>query len=80
MLTPGWRMSPAIVAVPLDLTQDSAITILALLIVLTPGSLSVDISSDKRVLYVHSMYAEDVDEYRRSIKQGFERRVLELYS
>ena len=38
------------------------------------------LSEDKRVLYVHAMYIDggDVEAYRRSIKEGLERRVLEL--
>jgi multicomponent Na+:H+ antiporter subunit E len=72
-------MRPAIVAVPLDLTSDFQITLLANLITLTPGTLSLDISDDKKILYVHGMYVDDVDEFRRSIKQGFEKRVQELF-
>ena len=30
------------------------------------------------VLYIHAMYVDDVEELRRSIKDGFEKRVLEL--
>lgn len=80
VLTPGWSMTPAIVAIPLDLTQDSAITLLAQLITLTPGTLSIDVSTDKRVLYVHTLYAPDVDAFRASIKSGFEKRIQELFA
>jgi len=50
------------------------------LITLTPGSVSLDLSEDRRVLYVHAMYIDggDVEAYRRSVKEGLERRVLEL--
>ena len=79
VLTPNLNMRPAIVAIPLDLRRDFAITLLAQLITLTPGTLSLDVSSDKRVLYVHSMYVSDVEAFRREIKDGFERRVKELF-
>ena len=72
------RMRPGVVAVPLDARTDGEITLLANLITLTPGSLSLDVSTDRRVLYVHSMYVKDVEQFRRSIKRGLERRVLEL--
>ncbi|MFP4320871.1 MAG: Na+/H+ antiporter subunit E [Anaerolineales bacterium] len=78
VLTPGWRMEPGIVGIPLDLETELEITILANLITLTPGTLSLDVSSDGRTLYVHSMYVHDVDEFRASIKNGFEKRVREL--
>jgi multicomponent Na+:H+ antiporter subunit E len=53
--------------------------LLANLITLTPGTLSLDVSADRRVLYIHVMYIDDddLDSIRRSIKEGFERRVLE---
>lgn len=79
VITPKLYMRPAIVAVPLDLKSDFQITLLANLITLTPGTLSLDISDDKKTLYVHGMYVDDVDEFRRSIKQGFEKRVQELF-
>jgi multicomponent Na+:H+ antiporter subunit E len=73
-------MRPAIVAIPLDLRSPLAITLLAQMITLTPGTLSLDVSSDRRVLYVHSMYVDDIDAFRRSIKDGFERRLLQVLS
>lgn len=71
---------PGVVAIPLDARTDVEITLLANLITLTPGSVSLDLSEDRRVLYVHAMYIDggDVEAYRRSIKEGLERRVLEL--
>ena len=80
VITPNLLMRPAIVAIPLDIRRDFEITLLANLITLTPGTLSLDVSSDKRVLYVHSMYVDDIDAFRREIKDGFERRVMELFS
>jgi multicomponent Na+:H+ antiporter subunit E len=80
VLTPNQRMRPAIVAVPLSIHRDVEITLLAHLITLTPGTLSLDVSSDKRVLYVHSMYVTDIPAFRREIKDGFERRVKELFT
>jgi len=68
-----------IVAVPLDVTTDFEITLLANLITLTPGTMSLDVSNDRKILYIHAMFVTDPDEIRRSIKTGFERRVLELF-
>jgi multicomponent Na+:H+ antiporter subunit E len=78
VLTPRHHMRPGVVAIPLDAKTDLEITLLANLISLTPGSLSLDVSSDRRVLYIHAMYIDDVDALRRKIKEGFERRVLEV--
>lgn len=78
VLTPRHRMRPGVIAVPLDARSDLEITLLANLITLTPGSLSLDVSDDRRVLYVQAMYIEDVQSIRRKVKAGLERRVLEV--
>ena len=78
VLTPKDRMRPAIIAIPLSAKTDFEITILANLITLTPGSLSLDVSSDRKVLYVHSMYVSDAEKFKDQIKNGFERKLLEI--
>ena len=78
VMTPTHRMRPGVVAIPLDAKTDAEITLLANLITLTPGSVSLDVSSDRRFLYFHAMYIDDVEEFRQSIKDTIERRVLEV--
>jgi multicomponent Na+:H+ antiporter subunit E len=78
VISPKSRRKPGIVAIPLDVSSDMEITFLANLITLTPGTLSLDVSDDRRVLYVHGMFVEDPQRMREQIKNGFERRVLEL--
>jgi multicomponent Na+:H+ antiporter subunit E len=80
VITPTHYMRPGVISIPLDARTDAEITLLANLITLTPGSLSLDLSEDRRVLYVHTMYIGngDVSEARRQIKEGLERRVLEV--
>ena len=65
-------------AIPLDARSDAEITLLANLITLTPGSLYLDVSQNRCVMYVHTMHVDDLDAFRRSIKDGFERRVMEV--
>lgn len=74
--TPSFHMKPGIIAVPLDATQDSQILLLSMLINTTPGSVALDVSPDRKTLYVHVMYMDTPDAAREEIKQGFERRVL----
>ena len=76
--TPSFQMTPGILAVPLDATQDAEILLLAMLINLTPGSVALDVSDDRTVMYVHVMYMESPDAARAEIKHGFERRVMQL--
>ncbi len=78
VLAPSYNIKPGIIAVPLDATRDSEILLLAMLINLTPGSVALDVSPDRRVMYVHVMYVETPDAARTSIKEGYERRVRQL--
>lgn len=78
ILTPTHLMKPGVVAIPLAARTDLEITLLANLITMTPGTLSLDISTDRKTLYVHAMYIEDPEKLRREIKHDLERRVLEI--
>lgn len=78
ILTPRHRMTPAIIAVPLTIDKNFEITLLANLITLTPGTLSLDLSSDRKILYIHSMYVDDPDKFRNEIKNGFEKKIMEI--
>jgi multicomponent Na+:H+ antiporter subunit E len=78
VVAPNSRARPGVVAVPLDAKTDAEITLLANLITMTPGSLTIDVSDDRRVIYVHSMFLDDPEAFRHTIKHDFERRVLEL--
>lgn len=78
IVTPKDYMKPGIVAVPLDAKTDIEITLLANLISLTPGTLSLDVSDDKKILYIHALYVDDVEEFRLGIKNGMEKRLLEV--
>jgi multicomponent Na+:H+ antiporter subunit E len=79
VIAPRGRLRPAIVAVPLALDRDAEIALLANLITLTPGTLSLDLSPDRRTLYVHAMAVTSPDDLRREIRGGFERRILEAF-
>jgi multicomponent Na+:H+ antiporter subunit E len=78
VMTPTHYMRPRVLAVPIDAKTDMEITALANFISLTPGTLSLDVSSDRRALFIHAMYAADADRVRREIKEELERRLLEI--
>lgn len=77
VVTPLQRSKPAVVAVPLDTSSNAELTVLANLVSLTPGSLSLDISDDHKHLLVHAMFVNDTEAFKDEIKQGMEKRVLE---
>lgn len=78
VVTPSHSSRPGIIRLPLDARTDVEIMLVANLISLTPGTLSIDLSEDRRHLYVHVMFLEDVEETCRELKEGLERRVLEV--
>jgi len=78
VITPGHISRPGIVGVPLTARSDLELLLVANLISLTPGTLSIDLSDDRRTLYVHVMFLDDPDRFRENIKNGLERRVLEV--
>jgi multicomponent Na+:H+ antiporter subunit E len=71
-------MRPGVIGIPLRARTDLEITVLANLITMTPGTLSLDVSPDRRTLYIHAMYIHDPEALRRDIQDNLERRVLEL--
>ncbi len=79
VIRPKINLRPGIIAVPLTVTEDYEITLLANMVTLTPGTLSVDVSEDRKVLFVHCLDVPDPDELIDSIKNGFERQIMEAF-
>jgi len=77
VVTPRQNSRPGIIAVPLDAETDLEIMLVANLISLTPGTLSLDVSEDRRFLFVHVMFLDDREAAVRDIKSGLEKRVME---
>ena len=75
ILTPRPRARPGIIRYPLDVQRTDQITLLAHLVTLTPGTLTLDVTPDREALYLHVMFLDDVDDEIRTIKNGLERRV-----
>ncbi|EUB95306.1 cation antiporter [Rhizobium sp. CF080] len=79
VMSPRMDLKPGIFAFPLTVTRDFEITLLANLITLTPGTLSVDVSQDRRTLFVHAIDCSDIEATKRDIAAGFERRIIEAF-
>lgn len=78
MITPKYFMKPAIVRFPLTAESDFEINLLSNIISLTPGTLILDVSDDKKVLYIHVMYVEDKALFIKQLQEGFERKLLAI--
>ncbi|MGY6412299.1 MAG: Na+/H+ antiporter subunit E [Alkalilacustris sp.] len=79
VLRPVPRNTPRIITMPLDVETDMEILTLTNLISLTPGTLSVDVTEDRRNLIVHAMFADDPEAEIANLKSGMERMVLEAF-
>lgn len=77
--SPRMELKPGIFAFPLTVDRDFEITLLANLITLTPGTLSVDVSDDRRFLYVHALDCSDPVGTKRDIAEGFEKKIMEAF-
>ncbi len=78
VLNPTLDIQPGIFALETKLKNDWEVTLLSSLITLTPGTLVVDISPDNKVLYIHAMDIQDVDEAIESIRNSFEKAIMEV--
>ncbi|MGN5954742.1 Na+/H+ antiporter subunit E [Sphingobacterium lactis] len=78
VITPKYFFKPGIVRYPVNATTDFEINLLATFISLTPGTLIMDISDDKKAIYIHVMYLKDEEAFIRSLKTGVERKLLEI--
>jgi len=78
-ISPKYR--PAIIKIPLDLSNSKQITLLANVITLTPGTLTLDVSEDEKFILVHTMFYDPANRegFVESIKLGFEQRIKELF-
>lgn len=80
VLNPFARPRPAFVEVPLELTDELALTMLASIICLTPGTVSADLSADRRTLLLHCLDIDDEAGLVAQIKQRYERPLLEVFA
>lgn len=79
VLRPKIDLEPGIISYPLTVDKDFEITMLANLITLTPGTLSVDVSDDRKTLFIHCIDVPDPQGTIDDIKNGFERKILEAF-
>ena len=78
-LRPSLPLRPGIIACPLRVRRDFEIALLANLITLTPGTLSLFVSKDHKTLYVHAIDVPDEAQLIADIREGFERKIMEAF-
>lgn len=77
IVTRPWYMQPGVIGIPLAAKTEFEIALVANLISLTPGTLSLDISQDNKTLFVHAMFLEDEQTLRAELSE-LEQRILQI--
>ncbi|CAM3621466.1 MULTISPECIES: Na+/H+ antiporter subunit E [Saccharibacillus] len=78
ILRPKLDLHPGIFEYRTELRSDWEVTILSCLICLTPGTLTLEVSGDNEVLYIHAMNITDADEMADGIRSTFEKAIMEV--
>ncbi|TDM48179.1 Na+/H+ antiporter subunit E [Macrococcoides goetzii] len=78
VIAPKIDIQPAFFMYPTDLRKDWEISLLSLLITLTPGTVVVAVSDDKSKLYIHAIDFSDLDSEIDGIKHSFEDAIKEI--
>jgi multicomponent Na+:H+ antiporter subunit E len=78
IVRPKLALRPGIFAYKTELKSDWEITILSCLICLTPGTLTLDVSSDNQTLYIHSIDIQDTELLSEQIRGSFEKAIMEV--
>lgn len=78
VLSPNPAIRPGFVAVPVGDLSDLELLALANLITMTPGTLTIDVSADRKTLFIHGMYVDDPETLRRELREQLEWRILEI--
>lgn len=75
VLSPRLRIRPGIIAYKTECKTPLSVTSLANSITLTPGTLSVDISEDESIIFVHTLDIDGPENVCQGIRRGLEEPV-----
>jgi len=78
ILQPKMNMKPGIIKIPVNLKKKHAILLLVNLISMTPGSFTLDLTDDRKFIYVHFLFISSEEKVLNDIKQ-LENRVSTLF-
>jgi len=80
LLGPRSALRPVFVQVPLDVEGDIAMTVLASVVSLTPGTVSADLDTEQRYLLVHALSVDNAESLVEQIKTRYEAPIKELFA
>lgn len=79
VLGPNDRLQSQFVWVPLELTNIHGISALASIITLTPGTLSTELSEDRKYLLIHCLNVDDPEALIAEIKTRYEAPIKKVF-
>jgi multicomponent K+:H+ antiporter subunit E len=79
ILGPESRIRPTFVWVPLDIASPQGIAMFASIITMTPGTLSCEVTEDRRWLLVHAFHADDAAAVVADVKSRYEAPLREIF-
>ncbi|RTE86647.1 MULTISPECIES: Na+/H+ antiporter subunit E [Gammaproteobacteria] len=79
ILGPSDKLNAAFFDIPLEIENDFTISVLAGTISLTPGTVSADLSPDRKRLIVHALNVNDIEAEINLIKQRYEQPLKEIF-
>jgi multicomponent Na+:H+ antiporter subunit E len=77
VITPKYFFKPGIVHFPMEATSDLEINLLAMFISLTPGTILLDVSEDKKSVFIHVMYLDNKEKFISRMRNS-ERKILDI--
>ena len=79
VITPKDEANPGILALELpEAMSEWQILLVSNLITMTPGTLALDLSPDRRTLFLHILYLHDIEQTRRHLLDNYVNRVRQL--
>jgi multicomponent K+:H+ antiporter subunit E len=79
ILGPNSSLNPGFLEVHLDIVHPLGISVLASTISLTPGTVSSDLSPDRKILIVHALHIIDEKTEIQEIKNRYEKPLMEIF-
>jgi len=78
-LTRNRQVRSGFIDIPLELSDPHGLAILAVIVTSTPGTSWAGVALDGRVLRLHMLDIRNEDEWIRSFKQRYERRLMRIF-
>lgn len=79
VITPAHRMQPAKVELDVSDLTDRQLLAYTNLITMTPGTLSLDVSSDRQTLLIHAMYVDSPEELVAELEANLKKRIVHVF-